>query len=315
MRNFALGCLALVATGCTVEQGFSEDPSQDWQSNPPELPGGRVTDEYVQTSPTKADVLFVISNWWSMETAYEELVDSFDEMLSVFVGSGIDFHIGVISTDTDHADDNGKLKQAYGYLWIDEDNPQPVQTFAQMATMDASGCVGPRRPRDATYMALETQRAGHNAGFRRQDASMHTVFVSDYRDDSRLLSLDEWIDWYDGFTDTPEIDTLSTIVDFIDEDNRFATQVIGGTSHPIQDQPWANVLQQIGVKAQGFKTEYFLTRLPVEGTVEVTVVVNQTELAFAEDEDWWYDSERNSIHFIDYMPPEKSQIRLSYEPR
>jgi hypothetical protein len=318
MRGIYLS-LATVALMACSENGVGQN--QDQWGDPqvePEVPE-HVQDAYVQSHPTKADILFVISNWWSMEQAYEELKDSFDNMLEVFLGSGVDYHIGVISTDTDHAFEKGMLHEARGVRYIDAQNQEPLDTFAEMATMDASGCVGPRRPRDATFLAFEHQE-DWNAGFRREDASVHTVFVSDDRDVSDMIEFEEWVGWYNTFTDTPEIDTLSTIVDFSKDGlNVEAADLIGGTAHPIQDMPWANVLEEIGLKAQGLRREYFLSRQPVEGTVALTVVVGNAELrdftegTEEEGGDFVYNAARNSVQFNTYEPPTDSQILIDYD--
>lgn len=319
MRGIYL-TIATVALMACSENGVRGDENV-WPDNQvPDEKAERVTDEYVQSHPTQADVLFVISNWWSMEQAYAELVDSFDELLEVFIDSGVDYHIGVISTDTDHAFEMGKLHSANGVRYIDINNPDPMDTFAQMATMNASGCVGPRRPRDATYLALEVQGNDHNAGFRREDASMHTVFVSDDRDMSHLVEFEEWVSWYNtAISETPEIDTLSTIVDFSKDGlNLQASDMIGGASHPISDRPWANVLEEIGLKAQGLRREYFLSAQPNQDTINVVVVENGVEYSFdqgpvEEDGDWLYNQGRNSIQFNTYEPKTDSLIRISYE--
>lgn len=312
---------AALAVGC-IETGVGQDLPKWDQPNPREVGGETVEDTFVQEQPTQADLLFVISNWWSMEQAYAELVDSFDDMLEVFVGSGIDYHIGVISTDTDHSWEHGKLHEADGLRFVDTDTPDPFGTFAKMATMDASGCAGPRRPRDATWLALEVEEDGWNAGFRRDEASLHTVFVSDDRDLSILADLDEFVYWYDGFTETPEIDTLSTIVDFAkDGQNLEVTQRLGGTSHPITDRPWANVLAEIGLRARGMRREYFLSSTPIAGTIDLSVTTTQgAELHFVEGErdaggDYRYDEIRNSVQFHEYEPPTSSTITIRYDVR
>lgn len=312
MRSIYLFGLSTALVACS-EQGFGDQEKVKWKNNPQPDVVEVVVDEFTQTHPTQADVLFVISNWWSMEQAYAELVDSFDDLLQVFIGSGVNYHIGVISTDTDHAWEHGKLHEARGVKWVGVDTPDPIGTFAEMATMDASGCVGPRRPRDATLLALEFENNGHNQGFRRPPASMHTVFVSDDRDTSVMLDFDEWVGWYNTFTETPEIDTLSTIVDFNKDGlNLTATVQIGGTSHPIQNKPWANVLADIGLRAQGLRREYFLSRQPDPETIEIAVIEGEVELGFGL-EDFEYDQTRNSVSFVDYEPPELSTIEISYE--
>lgn len=317
MRTVGLVGL-VVLTGC-IEQGFQGDDPVDMKGNPLPVDGDHVVDQHVQTNPTSADVLFVISNWWSMEQAYAELIENFDDLVSVFVGSDIDYHIGVISTDTDHPEDRGKLNEVDGMRWISQATPDPIGTFATMATMDASGCVGPRRPRDATLLALEHEADAWNIGFRREEASMHTVFVSDDHDLSTMLSFDEWVNWYNSFTETPEIDTLSVIVDLAkDSQNVLATQEIGGTSHHIYQLPWTNVLAEIGLRAQGMKKEFFLSRQPDAETIDVRVIVNGSELSFVEGAleeggDWVYEPIRNSVYFHEYEAPEGATIEIEYD--
>ena len=315
MQRICLLAIGGMLVGCS-ETGINADEKVDFEPNDRPDRVEQVVDVYTQTNPTQADVLFVISNWWSMEQAYAELVDAFDDLLQVFVGSGVDYHFGVISTDTDHAYENGKLHEKRGYRFIDEQTDDPIGVFAEMATMNASGCVGPRRPRDATFLAFEVQDNDWNKGFRRDDASVHTVFVSDDRDSSLMHTFDEWVSWYDNFTNTKEIDTLSTIVDLQkDTDNPRATEVIGGMYHPIEDQPWANVLEEIGLRAQGLKQEYFLSRQPDVESIEIKVIPNGStaELAFGLGDDFDYDASRNSVQFQDYEPPEGSEIRIEYD--
>lgn len=319
MRGIIASTVFIALVGCQ-EGGIRGDEIEPPPIGDPLPPDSElVTDEYTQSSASEADVLFVISNWWSMEQAYVELTESFGQMLDVFVGSGIDYHIGVISTDTDHAGERGRLHEANGVRWVDVNNPDPTNTFAQMATMNASGCVGPRRPRDATFMALEQNANGMNDGFRRDEASMHTVFVSDDRDMSTLNSLDEWIGWYNNFTETPEIDTLSTIVDEAKDNQNpdIAVPEIGGTTHPIESMPWKNVLEEIGLRAQGMKKEYYLSRQPIDGTIEVEMTVEGAELGFVEGTveeggDFMYNEGRNSVQFHTYEAPEGSAVRISY---
>jgi hypothetical protein len=98
-----------------------------------------------------------------------------------------------------------------------------------------------------------------------------------------------------------------------------ATDKIGGAAHPHQQMPWANVLEEIGLKAQGLRREYFLSRQPVEGTIALTVVVGNAELRdFTEGAeeaggDWTYNAARNSVQFNTYEPPTDSQILIDYD--
>lgn len=315
MRGTSLIALALAVVACNEPTIQGNDPEvydiRELEDSP-----DQVTDTFEQGAPPAADVLFVISNWWSDGQLRQELVDNFDDLLNVFIGSGIDYHIGVISTDTDHFDEVGKLHQARGVRWVDSETPDPIDTFAEMAQMQASGCVGPRRPRDATWLALEIEEDRWNAGFRRGEASLHTVFVSDAVDQSYRQSLNEFIRWYDGYTTTPEIDTLSTIVDLgQDTQNPYVTAQVGGATHDIEDRPWRNVLREIGLRAQAMEQEFMLSSVAMEDTLEVWISHDlQTQRLFL-DEHFTYDQSRNSVRLLEYVPPTGAIIEVKYEAR
>lgn len=314
MRALGLSALLLTTVGCSETGINGQGPDSPELNDAIDVPE-RVMDEFVQADANEADVLFVISNWWSMDQAYAELVDNFDDLLNVLLGSGVDYHIGVISTDTDHSDDNGKLKEGLGERWISPETERPLLAFAQMATMDSSGCVGPRRPRDATYMALEHQANTHNLGFRRDEATIHTIFVNDEQDSSYRLSFEEWVDWYGDFGPRPEVDSLSTIVDVgADSENVEATLLLGGSTHDIRDLPWANVMKDIGLQARGPKSEFPLSRVPVLDTLQVWVTGPTGEVEFDMGTEFSYIQGRNTILFDDYQPPSGARIDITYEP-
>jgi len=313
MRTAFVAVVALFTIGCTesgIRSGADGYDVRQLETSP-----DVVTDRFEQEPPVSADILFVISNWWSDGQLREELVNSFQNLLNVFIGSGLDYHIGVISTDTDHFDENGKLREVVGLRWIDNETPEPYETFATMAQMHASGCVGPRRPRDATFMALEVEVDRWNRGFRRDDASLHTVFVSDANDSSYQLSVDEFQRWYDGYTDTPEIDTLSTIVDLSqDRVNPRVTEFLGGATHDIADKPWRNVLAEIGLLARSLKQEFVLSEVPLVDTIVIESTLDGVTQRLQAD-DYEFHQDRNSVVFNEYEPLPRSVIEISYEAR
>ena len=313
--------LAVLSLAACSETGLNDDllPPVSGEANPVDT--ARVTDTHYQNIPKTADILFVISNWWSSEQLQQELINAFDEMLRTMIDSGVDYHVGVISTDTDHFDDNGKLREGFGLRWIDVDTPSPMLTFQQMATMHAEGCVGPRRPRDATYMALEVEKNNWNLGFRRTNASLHTVFVSDDADQSYIHSFEEWTEWYGTHTHTPELDSLSTIVDLAaDTVNPTAASQFQGTVHEIENLPWDNALDRIALRVRGPRMMFNLSRMPEVDSIEVWVADGEEErlFEFGEDEtsgEYMYLEEENAILFHDYRPPSHARVDITYVPK
>ncbi len=79
----------------------------------------RVVEPYGELPSGKVDLLFVVDNSCSMSAYQAALADTFPVVSNYFYGSGIDFHVGVVSTDTDDPSHSGRLRQAGGQKWID----------------------------------------------------------------------------------------------------------------------------------------------------------------------------------------------------
>ena len=146
-RFAALAILASAATGC-IEVGFNSDLPPQPDSNPPSVPNPWVEDRIVQVTTPEVDVLFVIDNSCSMQEDQDNLAQNFPFFLEFFRGSGLDYHIGVTSTDADP--DNracssggnplkGRLADFQGQRWVEESTQQPELVFDSMVSMGISG--------------------------------------------------------------------------------------------------------------------------------------------------------------------------------
>ena len=67
------------------------------------------------------------------------------------------------------------------------------------------------------------------------------------------------------------------------------------------------------MQAAGLSREFFLTELPVPGTIEVHVNEEGVEYQFLEGDDWTYSAERNSVTFVEYIPSPLSDVKITYE--
>lgn len=134
------------------------------------------------------DVLFVVDDSASMYEEQGELAGTFPELYAHLGGSGLDWHIGVTTTDVDSANlDAGKLERVVmgetTYRWVDEQTPNPTVLFGVLANAGIQGSPE-ERGRAAAYRVLETQQTlPRNAGFER-DGDLHIVFLSDENDQS-----------------------------------------------------------------------------------------------------------------------------------
>ena len=138
--------------------------------NPPELGVERKTDTIVQTKKQKVDVLWIIDNSCSMSEEQSSLVSNFQYFINYFVDSDLDWHIGVTSTDLDSniaPGTNGVLNEINQVKFIDENTPNPVDIFSQMATMGIRGS-GVEQGLGATFAAIsEHGNSDYNRGFYR----------------------------------------------------------------------------------------------------------------------------------------------------
>lgn len=290
-------------------------------------------DVILQTSTPIIDVLFTIDNSCSMKDEQDALAAAFPSFIDYFYGSGLDYHVGVVSTDLDNPLNAGILQ---GYdadanpatpdepQFIDVNTPSPSEIFESMATLGTDG-TGTEKGLGAIYLALEAFSDSFNAGFFREDASIHSVVISDEQDHTQetIISKLEFIEWYSGLKREYDDRTFSSIVHTTGtskgEQYLDVTNAIGGITWDITNGDWAQVLDMLGVQATGLKREYFLSQLPVPGSIEVEVEdpvgnVLPFEEAIGDPPvgGWSYDRTRNSISFIEFMPESLSRVVIRY---
>ncbi len=277
------------------------------------------TDEFLQSPPSDVDVLFVVDNSCSMAEEQSALAQSFPVFMNYFLGSGLDYHIGVVSTYLNNPDQSGKLQGPAGTLWVDTNTPNPTAVFGSMAQLGTSGNAM-ERGRDAAYGALVVHATGFNAGFLRANSALHVIVLSDEDDHSSGLTNVEWITWLQGQQATRPAVSLSSIVgtsvggatvevgvDYID-----ATAQVGGVLWDINNPDYGQALSMIGITGSGLVSEFVLSQTPVLGTIEVAVQEGSVTYAFDEGIDWVYDATANSVLFTEFIPSPGATTRISY---
>lgn len=284
-------------------------------------------DEIVQVTTPLVDILWTIDNSSSMGGEQQELTSNFDSFMSYFLDSGLDYHIGVTSTDLDNNTNGskGKLRVVQGLKYIDPDTLDPLNVFTQMAAMGTGGS-GTEKGLGATYQALETNRETTNAGFYRDDAAIHTIVISDEPDmtPDNVISQPEFVGWYESLKTDPEDRTFSSIVGPQGSRYENSSIDIGGIVWDITSDDWPQLLERLGIQAAGLDREYFLSNLPVPGTLDVAVLDSESGAriefleatgippAGEEDRYYLYESNRNSIVFLSYVPNPLSTVVLTY---
>ncbi len=332
----ALLAMMLALAGCSSESGLYDSlpPVPDGQAS--ELRNVSHTDVIVQASPPVVDVLWLIDNSCSMScivschsgTITDNVTENFPLFMQHFKGSGIDYHIGVITTDMDNPQDQGRLEEGLGHRWIDRSVRNDVPAFTAMATQGTSGS-GTEKGISAVFNSYEEHGDQYNAGFWRDGSTIHTIVLANEPDRSSM-PIDEFTNWYSELR-TPDRRTFNSIVctegrtsacpEQNGNDYMAVSRQVGGIVWNIEDERWGVLLNSLGAQSAGLSSEYYLTQIPVEGTVEVevddTATGNRLEFEEVEEESkevgFVYSRSRNSILFVNYLPEAASTVRITYD--
>lgn len=307
-----VGTLVMGWAACSSEFRIAEEP-----------PPREQTDVFDQQDAPLSDVLFVVDNSESMEDEQELLATNFPAFVDWFERSDVDYHIGVISTDMDDNEQSGLLRESQGAFWIERSTPNAAEVFADMTRLGITGSTE-ERGREAAYTALELRGAA-NAGFRRDDAFLNVVVVSDEDDqsgDDRVSRLEFTAYLQDLQTETVRT-TFSAIVgpgSFLEAqacdvapgfEYLEVVRAVGGIAWSICDEDWSPLLDELGFVSVGLRKTFLLnyTPLPDSLTVGLDDGTGEVELSAAA---WAYDELANAVTFLDQPPPRETRVIVRY---
>ena len=107
-----LGLVALILMGgCTGENEIRSTLPPAGVANPKPLVADTQTDKLVQVQVPEVDILWVVDNSCSMFEEQQGISENNPVFMDFFLGSGLDYHIGVVSTDMNDNAQSGKLRQ------------------------------------------------------------------------------------------------------------------------------------------------------------------------------------------------------------
>ncbi|HHO51711.1 MAG TPA: hypothetical protein ENK18_12760 [Deltaproteobacteria bacterium] len=315
MRSSIL--LLLWSGGCASDTNLRpripvEDPA-------PPLPEPQ-TDWIVQPDRQTVDVLWVIDDSGSMSNDQEALAEHIPAFMDWFVGSALDFHVGITTTDASPIDELGVLRSIGGsaHPWIDPDTEDPIEAFRRAAIVGTDG-TSSEAGLGATYLGLAVRTRDANAGFLREHASLHTIVISDEDDDTDpdLIDAQEFADWYGQLDPQPDRRTFNTIVAtggaLAGHTYLSVRSAVGGTGADIRHDAWIQILDELGRWMTSPKTTFYLSQQPAHDTVVVEVIDQGGEtLPFVEGRDYGYDPTLNAISFWRTYPPPASTVRIDY---
>ena len=301
-------------------------------------------DVFFQAPPAEVDVLLVVDNSLSMLAEQEELAEGFDEFVAYFEFADIDYHIGVITTDTDDPAHSGRLQG--DPRWIEPDTPDRAGAFAGNV-MVGTGGSGYERGLRATRLALsEELRGGHNAGFFREEAYLSILFVSD-EDDYSLAPVADYINFYWTLKGERKRDSVTTsALVGVDDDGSPAdcgdtTEEYGGAAaatryvdvtrqtegvvRSICSDDFGPIISEMGLNTSRLKDRFELSRAPTVDSIDVQITPHgstQPIVVLPDDPfyPWAYEREEGAdrehywIVFTEAMPPVNCKIVVRYDP-
>jgi len=273
------------------------------------------SEETFQAPATKQeDILFVIDNSCSMADNQVEMGIGMWGFVDTLNAAGIDWHAGVTSTDVDATYGDplaGRLVEIDGVRWSSPELPEERQaSFLQLATSLGTGGSGSEKGVAATYQAVELLRDADNKGFRRDDAGLHVIILSDEQDQSddmrpELIPLFDFVGWLGALRAPNRAVSFSSIVCIenaglqggclqFDVGTRYMTvsREIGGVVWNINDgiETGVTAVASTILAQAGFRTLELAAVPPDPSTLDVTV--DGVVLAGTQ---WSYDSDSNSV--------------------
>jgi hypothetical protein len=294
-------------------------------SNDPETPdkeiditGSHIVTKYlnqtfIYNEGDNIDVLFVIDNSGSMSPFQNSLGSHFGDFLNYFTSSGIDYRIGIITTD------DSLLIGSY----IDNTSLDPINDFLVNLSLATTYGSGIERGLEMSYLATNIGNIGYNPGFIRADAYLALIFLSDEPDHSHR-SINTYTSHFENLKQDKSMIIAHSIIgdypsgcggggwnglsaDFGSGYYEFVNY-FGGINFSICATDWGLQMQNLAFSTANW-SGFVLLEEPIEGTIEVYVDGIFTS-------DWTYNSSENKINFnSSYTLEEGSEVYVSYGVR
>ena len=271
------------------------------------------TDEFAQDGNSKSDILWIVDNSCSMGGEQTSLAVNFSSFIQIVDALDMDYHIGVVTTDTG---DNGSLQGSTPI--VNPSTPDPAGTFATNVDLGTSG--------SASEQAFQSAYLCYNggaclSGFDRGDeAGLRLIFVSDEQEQSTALGgVVDYVNYFYSLRDNPDKMILSDITGGLSgcsgtagsagsgSDFVAATVATGGVSASICDSNWVATLSALAWLSQSYADTFELSQTPVEDTIEVRL--NGVNIYVG----WTFNSALNAIIFdFSHIPEAGDEIAIEY---
>lgn len=274
------------------------------------------TETHTQEEIVKSDIIFIVDNSGSMFSYQTAVASNMSTFMNVFATLGIDYQIGVITTD----------KAYFLGSVITPNSTDPVGELAyQIGT--AAGIYGSGMER-GLQMSYDVTQAGEDAGpnssFLRADALLVLVYISDERD----WSSGNWTDYANYFNqlkgDPSMVLSHAVIGDYpsgctwIDPATGYQrmvqfgagyydiSQYYGGMTYSLCSTDWGQQMQSMALNSVAVFEYPLENEGVIEGSISVTVEGQSNSV-------WSYNSDTNAVSFPQTdAPGEGEEIEITY---
>ena len=314
--------IPLLIGACTMDSNYSrvKDEPQGGFDTAAEY----ATEDFHQADEeniTAIDVLFVVDSSGSMASKQTSLTDNFPIFMNYFMGLGIDYHIGVITTDMSSATEQGRLHSYDGKKYIDASTSDPITAFTALATVGIGGSSA-EMGRDPIYNALYVYNNSDNAGFLRPDSGLIVIVITDENDSSTSQSISGFVNQIENEQMSRGVATINSIVDVgtgcgtLGSDYLTVSRQVGGDTFDICEGDWSAILHNLAASTT-LRDEFYLSGFPLyedEISVTVTPLTGNVLNYYSGDGAFSYNSVDNSIVFNSgYTPAAGSTVSAYFQ--
>ena len=190
-------------------------------------------------------MLWVLDNSCSMSDKIQAVEQGLDSFIDSFVDMGLDYRIGVITTDMDDPAQSGQLQGTPSVLDSSTMTRQQIIDCFDSAYDANSPGSGDERPMEASYAALDTPGYAISDGLVRTDAHLSIILMTDEEDGSSN-NASYWTTWAEGLKSDPGMVNVSGLIPQAGD----IWDTSGGCSDPIS----ATKLESIIDNSGGFAT-------------------------------------------------------------
>lgn len=305
----------------------------------------------------KIDILWVIDNSGSMGSSQTNVKNNFKSFISSFINQNLDFHMAVTSTEAyqvNYANNlsysnfkDGSGSNHSGVFVMDKNTPNLESVFTTNVAIGTTGS-GDERAFSSFQAALTNT---NNAAFRRSDAFLAVIIVSDEDDFSHT-------DWQNGYTsyfytenyNDSKLDPISNYTQFLDtltsssaSNKKYSVNTISIQDAQCQSDlnttfsgrkiakryasladatngikaslcgDFASSLQDISKNIIELASQFKLNREPVASSI--SVIVNGASVPQDPINGWTYDASTWTISFHGTaVPASDAIIKINFDP-